>query len=323
MPPNNATVKVDQTSGVSITPSWPCSSSCSVAVGACVKVHNWSVGWAAHVAALDPVTAKPTPEILLSFTEVYSETLSSFTSGALTFSLANTARERLATEMEGAVILGDAGTAGLEADMIAMRDMLVVSQKAAATFLLACYNRAVKLLAEITSVDTVSAGFKTKLSDIVKPLLAGSQFPATMYDVYIAAVATALKDELCSIKLDVLAKAMRQKKEQADKLAAATSANADADMADGTKTVGELVKEQFKVEMQKIPSSTEPQTGWWRKRKRKPRDESGESGSGPVMKIQHLNPVSPPRENSNAVLTWLIFRPLNLLTEEYNKTVDL
>ncbi|KAJ7939235.1 hypothetical protein B0H13DRAFT_2300988 [Mycena leptocephala] len=98
-----------------------------------------------------------------------------------------------------AVILGDAGTAGLKADMIAMRDMLVVSQMAAATFLLACHDRTVKLLTGITNVDTVSAGFKTKLSDIVKPLLAGSQFPATMYDVYIAAVATALKDELCSI----------------------------------------------------------------------------------------------------------------------------
>ncbi|KAJ7937813.1 hypothetical protein B0H13DRAFT_1852112 [Mycena leptocephala] len=117
---------------------------------------------------------------------MYSETLSSFTSGALAFSLATTARERLATEMEGgaipaeilraihvppykpAVILGDAGTAGLKADMIAMRDMLVVSQMAAATFLLACHHRTVKLLTGITNVDTVSAGFKTKLSDIVR-----------------------------------------------------------------------------------------------------------------------------------------------------------
>ncbi|KAJ7936646.1 hypothetical protein B0H13DRAFT_1853381 [Mycena leptocephala] len=107
-------------------------------------------------------------------------------------------------------------------------------------------------------------------------------------------------------------------------------------MADGIKTVRELVKEQFKVEMQKYQangpgggaiassskvhtppakedvhehhpfecSSTKPQTGWWRKRKRKPRDESGEPGSGPVMKIRRLNPVSLPGENSNAVLTW-------------------
>ncbi|KAJ7797046.1 hypothetical protein B0H14DRAFT_3549283 [Mycena olivaceomarginata] len=159
-----------------------------------------------------------------------------------------------------AVILGDTGTAGLKADMIAMRDMLV-SQKAAATFLLACHDRTVKLLAEITNVDTVSAGFKTKLGDIVKPLLAGSQFPATIYDVYIAAVATALKDELCSIKLDVLAKAMRQKKEQVHKLAAATSANTDAEMADGTKSIGELVKEQFKVEMQKYQEANGPGGG--------------------------------------------------------------
>ncbi|KAJ7938043.1 hypothetical protein B0H13DRAFT_2302134 [Mycena leptocephala] len=54
---------------------------------------------------------------------------------------------------------------------------------------------------------------------------------------------------------------MRQKKEQADKLAAATSANADAEMADGTKTVRELVKEQFKVEMQKYQEANGPGGG--------------------------------------------------------------
>ncbi|KAJ7933141.1 hypothetical protein B0H13DRAFT_1856431 [Mycena leptocephala] len=199
----------------------------------------------------------------------YSSVLLSFSSGALALSLANAAKERLATEAEGgaiptevsraihvppykpAAILGDSGLAGLQADMIAMRDMLVVSQTAATVFLLACHDRTVTLLMAITNVDTVSAEFKFKLSSIVKPLLAGSQFPATMYDVYIAAVAAALKDELCTVKLDVLAKAMRQKKEQTEKLAAVATANADAEMANGAKTVGELVSEQVKVELQK------------------------------------------------------------------------
>lgn len=47
--------------------------------------------------------------------------------------------------------------------------------------------------------------------------LTRSQFPATMYDAYISTVAEALKDELCTVKLDVLAKSMRQKKDQAEK----------------------------------------------------------------------------------------------------------
>ncbi|KAJ7939746.1 hypothetical protein B0H13DRAFT_2300453 [Mycena leptocephala] len=73
-----------------------------------------------------------------------------------------------------------------------------------------------------------------------------------MYDVYIAAVAAALMDELCAIKLDVLAKAMRQKREQTKKLAAAAaSANADAELADSTKTVGDKLSEQVKVELKK------------------------------------------------------------------------
>ncbi|KAJ7938510.1 hypothetical protein B0H13DRAFT_2301535 [Mycena leptocephala] len=128
-----------------------------------------------------------------------------------------------------------------------MRDMLVEPQKQAATYLLACHDCTFQLLTGLTNINTVSAGFKLKLSNIVKPLLAGSQLPATMYDIYTATVATALKDELCSIKLDVLAMAMRQKKEQADKIAAAATANTDAEMANGTKTIGELVK----LEMQK------------------------------------------------------------------------
>ncbi|KAJ7610316.1 hypothetical protein DFH06DRAFT_1148209 [Mycena polygramma] len=150
-----------------------------------------------------------------------------------------------------AAILGGYGLMGLQADMIAMRDVLAGPQKAASDYLLACHARTAKLLGEITNIDTVTTQFKLKLGAIVEPLLAGSQFPATMYDVYIAAVATALRTELCTVKLDAAAKAMRQKKEQADKLAALTTANADAEMADGTKTVGELVKEQVKVEMQK------------------------------------------------------------------------
>ncbi|KAJ7790331.1 hypothetical protein B0H14DRAFT_2626166 [Mycena olivaceomarginata] len=66
--------------------------------------------------------------------------------------------------------------------------------------------REVELLTGITNVDTVSVEFQ----NIVRPLLTGT-------------------------------KAMRQKREPAEKLAATATANADAEMADGTKTVGEPV----------------------------------------------------------------------------------
>ncbi|KAJ6628620.1 hypothetical protein B0H10DRAFT_1940443 [Mycena sp. CBHHK59/15] len=97
---------------------------------------------------------------------------------------------------------------------------------------------------------------------------AGNQNDHKCIGMPILQLSAVLKDELRTVQLNVLAKSMRQKKEQAEKLAATISANAGTEMADGAQTVRELLKAEikaefrveFKSEMQKYQGSKKPDT---------------------------------------------------------------
>ncbi|KAJ7144302.1 hypothetical protein C8R44DRAFT_865250 [Mycena epipterygia] len=205
----------------------------------------------------------PPPTCLTKFVEIHAECLSDFrTSQTMLQKALLTLTKHEQYSSNGAIpttvsnnlklphiqLVKGSPEAGDDADVSAEKEKAEKAIAAASTivtsYLGKLYAHQVQLCRERVNIASMATAFSVRLQAYGKPIImAGGGEDDTAWDAVIATLTKAFSAELLSLNFEFVAVLDRDAEAKESKASAVITARADAEMADGTKPVKDLVKE--------------------------------------------------------------------------------
>ncbi|KAJ7910396.1 hypothetical protein B0H13DRAFT_607910 [Mycena leptocephala] len=225
----------------------------------------------------------PPPTCITRFVELHAECLSDFrdsqqvlqkaistlskhemhsSNGAIPTTVSNNLKFPHVQLVKGAPGAGD--DAEVSAEKVNAEKKIAEAAGAVTSYLGKLYANQVTLCRQLVNVPAASTVFSHRLEAYAKPIItAGGGDDDTVWDTVITALTNAIADELQNLNFEFVAVLDREAEAKEAKATAVITARADAEMADATKPVKELVMEvgaQLELKLTKLINEKLPTT---------------------------------------------------------------
>jgi hypothetical protein len=222
------------------------------------------LAWQARVSALNATDTIPPRAAVSQFIELYNSAILGYRKAVRAHSNSSALRDRFIQESEAGGIPAEVSRmlkgasftfpaiVGAEAqadDVVssaleAMNASVAASRIATIAYLRACHDKSVEISKKLVSVQSRQENLAIDLASYAGLILADAGFPSNRWTAFINAVVLALKDELEDVSIDVHAQIYLERREKLAKASAVASAAADAEMADGTRPVQDIIAKE-------------------------------------------------------------------------------